>query len=356
MNRLLISIAAMLVALSGCISSRTVVRVEADGSAAVEQVAYWKPMEMMMGNNDLTGPAGGAGGQEVDINQLRAQCEEYAKSMGEGVTLKSIEPLKGQGGRQGAKVVYAVADINQLKLDLIPEIGPISAPDEAPRCRFEFEKTPAGGRLVIIPPPPQQPPGQDQQMEIGPEQEAMAMMMMGPMLEGVLIELQVQFAGVVTKSTARHLSPRKDALMLFRADLGALGKDRVAMKELMAMQKIKEPQEAMKKLQAAPLNRYVQFDDGERIEVEFRAGAAPRTPAPAAGGGFVEPRTPAARPDPAPAGGDDAKARSALVLARNYVLNKRPDLARQRYQAIIDQYPGTTYAEEAKKALQELPE
>ena len=352
MVRLIVLFAAMVALLGGCVASKTVVTVAADGSAAVEQVAYWKPMEMMMGDAAGGGAAAApAGGGQIDPEQLKAQCEAYAKRMGEGVTLKSVEILKAQGVRQGAKVVYAVADINQLKLDMIPDIGPITSQDDGPKCRFEFEKTAAGGKLAILVPPPQQPPGQQAAMK--PEEEAMALMLMGPMLEGVVIEMQVQFAGTITKSNAKYVTPRRDTLTLVRANLNALGKDRVAMKEFMALQKVTDPQEMMKKIQAPPISRHVQIEPAERVEVEFKAGAAPRpapvTPAPIAADPAT-PRVPAAADTPS-----DAKARSALVLAKNYVLNKRPDIAREKFQAIINQYPGTPYADEAQKALSELP-
>jgi TolA-binding protein len=49
-----------------------------------------------------------------------------------------------------------------------------------------------------------------------------------------------------------------------------------------------------------------------------------------------------------------AKARSMMSLAESYRINGREDLARKKYEQVITDYPGTTSAEEAKKALQEL--
>ena len=46
-----------------------------------------------------------------------------------------------------------------------------------------------------------------------------------------------------------------------------------------------------------------------------------------------------------------AKAKSMLSLAENYVSAGRPELAQKKYQDVIDQFPDTSYADTAKKAL-----
>lgn len=49
------------------------------------------------------------------------------------------------------------------------------------------------------------------------------------------------------------------------------------------------------------------------------------------------------------------RARAALSVADSYRSNGRIEQARQRYQKVIDEFPGTPFAEEASKALQSLP-
>lgn len=46
-----------------------------------------------------------------------------------------------------------------------------------------------------------------------------------------------------------------------------------------------------------------------------------------------------------------AKATSTLKVAQSYASAGRTDMARKKYQEVIDQYPGTSYADQAKKAL-----
>jgi peroxiredoxin len=74
------------------------------------------------------------------------------------------------------------------------------------------------------------------------------------------------------------------------------------------------------------------------------------------------PRLPAARPEPKPtpsapktADSDNAKAKSALSVAAAYKAAGKNDLARQRYEQVIKDFPGTPQAEEAKAELAKLP-
>jgi tetratricopeptide (TPR) repeat protein len=52
--------------------------------------------------------------------------------------------------------------------------------------------------------------------------------------------------------------------------------------------------------------------------------------------------------------GNENRARSVLNLAANYKEAGRMEQAKEKYQAVIDQYPGTKAAEEAKKELNSL--
>ena len=50
----------------------------------------------------------------------------------------------------------------------------------------------------------------------------------------------------------------------------------------------------------------------------------------------------------------DTKAKAALSVANSYKESGQTDLAKQKYQSVIDQFPGTPYAETAKKELKDL--
>lgn len=48
------------------------------------------------------------------------------------------------------------------------------------------------------------------------------------------------------------------------------------------------------------------------------------------------------------------KAKGTLNIARAYAKNNRPDLARSKYQSIIDEYPGTSFAKTAEQEMAAL--
>jgi len=49
-----------------------------------------------------------------------------------------------------------------------------------------------------------------------------------------------------------------------------------------------------------------------------------------------------------------SKAKSVMSLADSYRTNGREDLARKKYELVVKDYPGTSYADEAKHALEEM--
>jgi TolA-binding protein len=50
-----------------------------------------------------------------------------------------------------------------------------------------------------------------------------------------------------------------------------------------------------------------------------------------------------------------SKAHSLLNLAQTYHTSNRDDLARKKYQEIIDKFPDTSFADQAKAAMAQLP-
>ncbi|HTL31401.1 MAG TPA: hypothetical protein VL282_19360 [Tepidisphaeraceae bacterium] len=60
------------------------------------------------------------------------------------------------------------------------------------------------------------------------------------------------------------------------------------------------------------------------------------------------------RPVPAPASSKDDQAKSALSLAKSYLGSQRWSMARQKLQKIVDEYPDTEAATEAKKLLDDI--
>ena len=54
------------------------------------------------------------------------------------------------------------------------------------------------------------------------------------------------------------------------------------------------------------------------------------------------------------AAGDSTKAKAALSIADNYRKAGQTDVARAKYQQVVDQFPGTSFADRAQRALTEM--
>jgi TolA-binding protein len=51
----------------------------------------------------------------------------------------------------------------------------------------------------------------------------------------------------------------------------------------------------------------------------------------------------------------DKEAPPILNTARNFLMNNRPGHAKEKFELVVQKYPGTTYAEEAQKEIEKLP-
>ena len=112
-----ISIAAVLLSLTGCIESTTLVRVRKDGSGEVEESLLMRTdvMQMIMGMSEEMG------GEASDLELVsREQLEQQAGQMGEGVTLKSLEKIATES-HSGYRAVFSFRDINALEVNQNPD-------------------------------------------------------------------------------------------------------------------------------------------------------------------------------------------------------------------------------------------
>jgi len=99
--------------LTSCLEIKSVLSVNKDGTATLEETALLgAQLAAMMAQG---GGAGGPGNQLQGIVMDKAKAEERAKQLGEGVTVKSLEEVKAADGKTGSKAVFAVADIRKLK-------------------------------------------------------------------------------------------------------------------------------------------------------------------------------------------------------------------------------------------------
>ncbi|HEV2295445.1 MAG TPA: redoxin domain-containing protein [Tepidisphaeraceae bacterium] len=139
------------------------------------------------------------------------------------------------------------------------------------------------------------------------------------------------------KATAKLEALRKDPAV--KAELAALEEAKKADSELTAAQQL----QAEKKDEQA----YVKF---KAITRQYPKSPAASTAAEAVATYEKDPAF-VKRANEAAAGG---KAKGMLGLAQSFASAHKNELARKKYQEIIDQFPGTTYAETAKREMAAL--
>ena len=222
---------ASLALLTGCFQSDTLVTVQPDGSGTVTESfvlgkAALDQMKQMTASFAAGFPGAGITNAAkpfdvMDEQKLRAE----AGKMGEGVTFVSAKRLTNDSG-EGYNVTYAFKDISKLKLNQnksgnLPQ-GPQgqSAANGNPAAKdefitFDFKKgsvaeltihTPAKSTGAAIEPKEQKEPS-------APDNDAMALQMMGPMLKDMRVTLDVQVAGNIEKTDAEYVDGPKVTLM-----------------------------------------------------------------------------------------------------------------------------------------------
>ncbi|MCE9519131.1 MAG: hypothetical protein K8R87_06225 [Verrucomicrobia bacterium] len=204
MKRFIASVGALTVSLllSACFEVSSVVTVNKDGTGTIEETALvGAQMKAMMAS--MPADAGNEGGPNFkDMVPDKAKAEERAKKLGEGVTVKSHEPVKMPDGREGVKVTYAVADINKLKYQ----------PFEAKDGGENEDKKPmtfalSGGTVTVNLPPdkPKEKSG-DEKPKMPAEQMQAQMAMMKPMFAGMRMAVQIKGGSGIASSDASNLS------------------------------------------------------------------------------------------------------------------------------------------------------
>ncbi|RBP44303.1 hypothetical protein DES53_104122 [Roseimicrobium gellanilyticum] len=199
----LITLAAVALGLTSCFEAKSVVTVNKDGSATVEETtllgAQLKAMLGGAGANDPGNPAAGLKEMVPD----KAKAEERAKELGEGVTVKSHEEVTLPDGRGGVKVTYAVPDINKLKYSPLTSKNPESSKEPQRPMTFKFE----GGTLTVISPDDKpKNPDAPKKPQIPKEQMAAQVAMMKPMVAGMRMTVELKGASGIASSDATHVN------------------------------------------------------------------------------------------------------------------------------------------------------
>jgi hypothetical protein len=201
--RALLVVAATL-GLSACLEMKSVVTVNKDGTATVEEIALLgAQLKAMLGSLGAQPAADGQPNPADGLKDMvpdKAKAEARAKELGEGVTLKSHEEITTPDGKSGVKVVYAVADVNKLKY------APFNAKDKDSGTAKPMTFALAGDTLTITQPPDgDKPKTPAEKPQIPKEQLQAQMAMMKPMFAGMRMTMQVKGGSGIASSDATHL-------------------------------------------------------------------------------------------------------------------------------------------------------
>ena len=251
MKRYALAVAVVAAALTaGCISSDTLVKLNADGSGTIED-------RMMMSTSALNmlQSMGGEEGKKANPFSVE-ELKKKADQMGEGVRFVSAEPIEANG-MKGSKVVYAFDDINAIKVKSSGDMPgqKAGASKKGDDFGFKFSRTMGVPTLTITMPEQKKPetpegetpPEPPKPQEMPPE----AMNMMKMMMKGLHIDVSIEVNGKITKTNATYHTGNQvtlidmnfDELMNDPAALQAMqnqmgpGADPAAMKK--ALEKIK---------------------------------------------------------------------------------------------------------------------
>ncbi len=186
--------------LASCLEVKSVVTVNKDGTATIEETALLGAQLAAMMKQG--GGAGGPGEQLKGMVLDKAQAEERAKLLGDGVTVKSHEEVTNPDGKTGAKVTYAVADIRKLKYK--PFEPDSKGESKSEPITFALE----GSSLSITNPDADKKKG-DGTAKPKKSAEEIAQMkgqiaMMKPMFAGMRMTIEVKGAGGIGSTDASH--------------------------------------------------------------------------------------------------------------------------------------------------------
>lgn len=215
MKRYIASVGALTATLllSACFEMSSVVTVNKNGTGAIDEtVLVGAQLKAMMAS--MPADAGGQGGPNMkDLVPDKAKAEERAMKLGEGVTVKSHEPVTMPDGREGVKVTYAVADINKLKYQPFDSKGGEGA--ESKPITFALS-----GDTLKVSMPPDKPKDKSvpEKPKIPAEQMHAQLAMMKPMFAGMRMAVQIKGGSGIASSDASNLSSDTVTIMDIQFD------------------------------------------------------------------------------------------------------------------------------------------
>ena len=213
------SVCALSLCLTGCLNSHTLIKVKRDGSGTVEQTMLMKPSK------------------DAPFND--AEIKRTIERFGTGMRFVSSTPLT-EGGLEGARVVYACDDINQVSLDPDPGVAGASDSKQAAGAKssspvkFALARDDNRALLTVnfegadaqeVPVPAN---ANSAPRKINPAMVAM----LKNMLEGFKVVIDLEVDGTIVKTTADYVNGSR--ITLVELVLTGILEDETTLQELLS--------------------------------------------------------------------------------------------------------------------------
>lgn len=268
MKRILtVGVAALAMLGAGCIESRMVVTVNKDGTGTLVTEDFMSPqMTGMMESFSQMGAVSNAAGATPDpLAMFADQIEKKGAELGGKAKLVKKEAKANAAGWKGFALTYAFDDVTQV---LLPIGGGDKEKDTKENFTVEF-KTGSPAVLRLVPPPQAAAakPSAPSEADTPPGMDAQMGAMMGPMLAGMRLSMEIRVNGTIVKSDSPNLTADKKGVTIFDIPMDKLVGNPEAMKLL--MNKSAPESEKMGKLAALKLDGIKVTDSTKPITIEF---------------------------------------------------------------------------------------
>jgi hypothetical protein len=263
-----VSVAVLAIALTGCLQSFVLIRVNKDGSGTLE--------ETVVLSNAFTEMLKGFGGEGALPPTSKEELAQRAATMGEGVRLLSSEEVVTDSG-SGYKAVFAFDDINTLQVNQNPGENVPATPSpsgegsQAPAqewLHFRFTKGSTPTLEVFYPKEVEEPNTEElqetQQAQEELESDEQMMQMMRQLYKDMRLGMAVEVQGKIVDTNASYVEGSRVTLM--DVDFGLLMKDEKKFQQLLAAQP--DTVEEMKQL--IKDNPAIRVETREKVSIRFR--------------------------------------------------------------------------------------
>lgn len=266
-----VPVMAIAALMCSCLEMNVQFMVKKDGSGQITVHNLMSPNTL--GGMGMMGGMGGADAKKPDPEAIKAEMKkdmmdeaklkESAKSFGEDVTFKSVEFIERKDGFIGTKAIYEFKDLNKIQMEKLKtdKGGGGKSPMDRPLA-FSFKKGDTPTLTVVM--KKQEGDGEDPKKTPSEAEVNQQLGMMG-MFAGMKMSISVKVDGTITETNAKHVSKKKNAILLMQMDLDKMMTDRANLTK--AIMEGGDDPAAMAKFNVKGLKSQ---EVGKEIKVQFK--------------------------------------------------------------------------------------